>query len=155
MIQFKLGRRDSTVITSSSSPSESELVTSSFWGLLLLLGALLGSHLLIFGVRVGGFIPCALPWVMLLLLGTSFCHEAHGWWRKRALTLDGNSGDFFIIGGVFFILLLFIILIFVVRGDLLTNIGMPPILEVLLFAKGCLALVLVLVLELLRLGALG
>src|SRR5213083_2010639 len=39
------------------------------WGLLLLLGALLGSHLLIFGVVVGGFIPCALLWVMLLLLG--------------------------------------------------------------------------------------
>src|SRR5438128_4513614 len=73
------------------------------WGLLLLLGALLGSHLLIVGVAVGGFIPCALPWVMLLLLGTSFGHEAHGWWRKRALALDGNSGDFFIIGGVFFI----------------------------------------------------
>src|SRR6266542_1518620 len=61
------------------------------WGLLLLLGALLGSHLLIFGVGVSGFIPCALPWVMLLLLGTSFGHETHGWWRKRAFTLDSDS----------------------------------------------------------------
>src|SRR6266508_6023472 len=56
------------------------------WGLLFLLGVLLGGHLLIFEVGVGGFIPCALPWVMLLLLGTSFGHEAHGWWRKRALS---------------------------------------------------------------------
>src|SRR6266540_5572635 len=125
------------------------------WNLLLLLGALLRSHLLIFRVRVGGFIPCALSWVLHLLLGTSFGHETHGWWRKWAFTLDGNSGDFFIIGGVFFFLLLFIIFIIVVVGDPLTNIGTPPVLEVLLFVEGCLALVLVLVLKLLGLIALG
>src|SRR6266542_6344536 len=85
------------------------------WNLLLILGAFLGSHLLtfIFGVRVGGFIPCALSWVFLLLLGTSFGHETHGWWTKWAFTLDGDSGDFFIIGRVFF-LLLFIIFIIIV-----------------------------------------
>ncbi len=49
---------------------------------------------------------------------------------------------------------MFIIFIFVVVGDPLTNIGTPPVLEVLL-AEGCLALVLVLVLKLLGLGALG
>src|SRR6266542_6157557 len=122
------------------------------WNLLLLFGALLGSHLLIFGVGVGDFIPCALSWVLLLLLGTSFGHETHGWWRKWAFTLDGDFGDFFIIGGVFFFLLLFIIFIIVVIGDPLTNIGTSTTLEVLLLAEGCLALVLVLVLELLGLG---
>ena len=45
---------------------------------------------------------------------------------------------------------MFTIIIFIVGGDPLTNIGTPPILKVLLFA-----LVLVLVLELLGLGALG
>src|SRR5438105_15790241 len=40
--------------------------------LLLLLVALLRSHLFFFGLRIGGFIPCALPRVLLLLLlGTS------------------------------------------------------------------------------------
>src|SRR6266542_2424580 len=122
------------------------------WNLLLLLGALLVSHLLIFGVGVGEFIPCALSWVLLLLLGTSFGHETHGWWRKWAFTLDGNSGDFFIFGGVFFFLLLFIIFIIVVVRDPLINIGTPAVLDILLLAEGCLALVLVLIL--LGLGAL-
>src|SRR6266511_4513915 len=78
--------------------------------LLLIFVALLRSHLFFFELGVGGFIPCALPRVLLLLLllGTSLGHEAHGWRRKWALTCDVNPGDVFIIGGVFFILLLFI-----------------------------------------------
>src|SRR6266498_2042810 len=68
--------------------------------LLLLLDALLRSHLFFFGLGVGGLNPCALPRVLLLLLGTSFGHEAHGWRRKWAFTCDSNSGDIFIIGGV-------------------------------------------------------
>src|SRR6266540_5615603 len=56
--------------------------------LLLLLVALLRSHLFFFELGVGGFIPCALPRVLLLLLlGTSLGHEARGWRRKWALTL--------------------------------------------------------------------
>src|SRR6266498_286353 len=118
--------------------------------LLLLLVALLRSHLFFFGVGVGGLIPCTLPRVLLLLLlGTSFGHEAHGWRRKRALTCDGNSGDVFIIGGVFFIL------IFIVEGDPFTNIGTPSVLKILLLVEGCLALVLASLLVLLGLGALG
>src|SRR5437016_8380449 len=66
--------------------------------LLLLFVALLRNHLFFFGLGVGGFIPCALPRVLLLLLlGTSFGHEAHVWRRKWALTCDGNPGDVVII----------------------------------------------------------
>src|SRR6266498_3777302 len=69
--------------------------------LLLLLVALHRSHLFFFGLGVGGFIPCALPRVLLLfLLGTSLGHEAHGWRRKRALTCDGYSSDVFFIGSL-------------------------------------------------------
>src|SRR5207237_7187213 len=105
---------------------------------------------------VGCLIPCALLRVLLLLLllGTSHVHEAHGWRRKRAFTCDGYSGDFFFIGGVFFFLFLFIF-IFIVGGKPFTNIGMPSALEIFLLAEGCLALVLALLLMLLGLGALG
>src|SRR6266542_674414 len=122
---------------------------------LLLFVALLRSHLFFFGLGVGGFIPCALPRVLLLLLlGTSLGHEAHGWRRKWALTCDGNPGNVFIIGGVFFILLLFIF-IFIVRGKPFTYVGSPSALEILLLAEGCLALALAFLLVLLGLGALG
>src|SRR5438105_15919529 len=121
--------------------------------LLFLLVALLRSHLFFFGLRVGGFISCALPRVLLLLLlGTSLGHEAHGWRRKRALTCDGYSGDVFFIGRVFLFLFL---LIFIVRGEPFTNISTPSALEILLLGERCLALVLALLSVLLGLGALG
>src|SRR6266542_2346426 len=93
--------------------------------LLLLFVSLLRSHLFFFGLGVGGFIPCALPRVLLLLLvGTSLGHEAHGWRRKRALTCDGYSDDVFFIGRVFLFLFL-LIFIFHVGAEPLTNIGTP------------------------------
>ena len=123
--------------------------------LLLLLVALLRSHLFFFELGVGGFIPCALPRVLLLfLLGTSLGHEAHGWRRKRALACDGYSGDVFFIRRVFLFLFL-LIFIFIVGGEPFTNISMPSALEILLLAERCLALVLALLSVLLGLGALG
>src|SRR5207237_10276598 len=102
--------------------------------LLLLFVALLRSHLF-FGLGVGGFIPCALPRVLLLLLlSTSLGHEAHGWRRKRALTCDGYSGDIFFIRRVFLFLFL-LIFIFIVGGEPFTNIGTPSALEILLLAE--------------------
>src|SRR6266540_1607522 len=118
---------------------------------LLLLVALLRSHLFFFGLGVGGFIPCALPRaLLLLLLSTSLGHEAHGWRRKRALTCDGYSGDVFFIRRVFLFLFL---LIFIVGGEPFTNIGTPSALEILFLAEGCLALVIASLLRLLGLGA--
>src|SRR5438105_4790688 len=123
--------------------------------LLFLLVALLRSHLFFFGLRVGGFISCALPRVLLLLLlSTSLGHEAHGWRRKRALTCDGYAGDVFFIGRVFLFLFL-LIFIFIIGGEPFTNISMPSALEILLLAERCLALVLALLSVLLGLGALG
>src|SRR5438132_4996576 len=91
---------------------------------------------------------------LLLLLGTSLGHEAHGWRGKRAFTCDGYSGDFFFIRGVSLFLFL-LIFIFIVGGEPFTNIGTPLALEILLLAERCLALVLALLLVLLGLGALG
>src|SRR5438105_4127568 len=74
------------------------------------------------GVGVGSIIPSTLLWILLLLLGASFSHEAHGCGRNRGSTLDGDFDDIFIFGSFFFFLL-FIIFFFFIVGDPLINIG--------------------------------
>src|SRR6266508_4012312 len=83
------------------------------------------------GVEVGSFIPSTLPWVFLLLLGTLFGHEAHGWWRNGGSILDGDSDNIFIFGSFFFFLLFILFFFFFIVGDPLTNIGTIMVLEVL------------------------
>src|SRR6266498_1279169 len=108
MTQFSLGRSVS-MVTSSSSPSESELMISSLGTSFFFLVPFLGA--------------------------TSSPSESESVASSHVPFL----GSF----------------IFIIGGEPFTNIGTPTVLEILLLAEGCLALVLALLLVLLGLEALG